>query len=225
MGAFATDAVFLPTEYMDAIVSAGGTVVVLPPQRLDAASVSRVLDGLDGLVISGGYDVDPALYGQVAHDDTDEPRSVRDEWELALLEGAMTRDLPVLGICRGAQVMNVLRGGTLHQPLPDVVGTTRHQGGGGVFASVRIDVVEGSLLSTIHDTAREVPVYHHQAIDCLGESLTVNARCDDGVIEGIEDPGLTFCIATQWHPEMDPGAARLYQAFVAAARDYRMDPQ
>lgn len=225
MGVFATEAVFLPASYMDSIVAAGGAVVVLPPQELDTASVARVLDGIDGLALSGGYDVDPALYGQVAHERTDEPRTVRDSWELALLEGAMERDLPVLGVCRGAQLMNVLRGGTLHQHLPDVVGTTRHQGSDGVFASVRVDVTDGSLLSTAHDASREVPVYHHQAIDTLGAGLAVTARSDDGVIEAIEDPSLTFCLATQWHPEQDDGSARLYEAFVAAARAYRSDPR
>lgn len=221
MGPFDTMAVFLPTSYGDAIVRAGGSIVVLPPQEPEAASVARILDGLDGLSISGGYDVDPAVYGHSAHPTTDEPRQDRDAWELALLAGAVARDMPILGVCRGAQVLNVLRGGTLHQHLPDVVGTTRHQGADGVFSSVPVATVPGTMLDDVHPVDRTVPVYHHQAIDTLGEGLVAAAWSEDGVIEAIEEPSLTFCIAAQWHPEQDPGSAPLYAAFVAAAHAYR----
>ncbi len=221
MGVWNTESVFLPLTYAQPIITAGATVVVLPPQPVNTAAVERVLDGIDGLAVSGGYDVDPALYGREAHPHTDEPRSVRDAWEMALLAAAHERDMPVLGVCRGAQVLNVLRGGTLHQHLPDLVGSTRHQGKDGVFATVPVELEPGSQLATVHDAARIVPVYHHQAIDALGEGLVVAARSDDGIIEAIEDPSRTFCVATQWHPEQDPGSARLYEAFVDAARTYR----
>ncbi len=221
MGVWDVPAVFLPTSYVNPITAAGASIVVLPPQEVDPATLSRILDGIDGLCISGGYDVDPASYGQSPHPQTDAPRGERDAWESALLSAALARKMPVLGVCRGAQVLNVVRGGTLHRHLPDVVGSSRHQGASGVFATVPVTVVEGTLLATLHPSAREVPVYHHQAIDSLGEGLVVSATSDDGVIEAIEDPSLDFCIAAQWHPEQDPGAARLYQGFVEAARAYR----
>jgi putative glutamine amidotransferase len=140
---------------------------------------------------------------------------------MALLAGAIERDMPILGVCRGAQVLNVLRGGTLHQHLPDVVASTRHQGHDGVFSSVPVTTVAGTALHAHHPVSRAVPVYHHQAIDILGEGLVAAAWSDDGVVEAIEDPSLTFCIAAQWHPEQDPDSTSLYDAFVDAARAYR----
>lgn len=221
MGAFDVNAVFLPTSYITPIIAAGASVVVLPPQDSDEATLSRILDGIDGLSISGGYDVNPAAYGQAAHAETDTPRDDRDAWEFALLRGALDRNMPVLGVCRGAQVLNVLRGGTLHQHLPDLVGSTRHHGADGVFSQVPVAVVKGTLLATMHSAARTVPVYHHQAIDVLGDALIASAWSDDDVIEAVEDPSLTFCVAIQWHPEQDPGSSAVYGAFVAAARAFR----
>ena len=221
MGVWDVPAIFLPTSYVKPIAAAGASVVVLPPQEVHRAAVSHILDGLDGLCVSGGYDVDPATYGHTQHPRTDAPRRDRDAWEFALLAGALERRMPVLGVCRGAQVLNVLRGGTLHQHLPEFVGSPRHQGADGVFAKVRVSVIEGSLLATLHPLVREVPVYHHQAIDVLGTGLVVSATCEDGVIEAVEDPSLTFCVAVQWHPEQDQGSAGLYAGFVEAAREYR----
>ncbi len=221
MGVWDVPAVFLPTSYTKPIVAAGASVVVLPPQEAHPPAVARILEGLYGLCVSGGYDVDPAAYGQPPHAQTDAPRNDRDAWELALLAAALEIDMPVLGVCRGAQVLNVLRGGTLHQHLPDVVGSPRHQGENGVFATVPVTVTEGTLLASLHPWRRDVPVYHHQAIDALGAGLEVSARSDDGVIEAIEDRSLTFCVAVQWHPEQDPGSASLYQGFVEATRAYR----
>jgi len=217
MGAFDVNAVFLPASYISPIIAAGANVVVLPPQEADPATVSRILDGLDGLSIAGGYDVNPAAYGHAAHAETDRPRDDRDAWEFALLRGALARNMPVLGVCRGAQVLNVLRGGTLHQHLPDIVGSTRYQGTDGVFVTVPISVASGTLLSSVHLGERHVPVYHHQAIDVLGDQLVASAWSDEDVIEAIEDPHLTFCVAVQWHPEQDPGSSSLYGAFVTAA--------
>ena len=141
MGVWDVPAVFLPTSYAKPIVAAGASVVVLPPQEADPDAVPRILDGLDGLCVSGGYDVDPSSYGQPPHRETDAPRRDRDEWEFALLAAALEREMPVLGVCRGAQVLNVLRGGSLHQHLPDVVGSPRHQGRDGVFATIPVSVV------------------------------------------------------------------------------------
>ena len=116
---------FLPAVYFQGITLAGGIAVLLPPQPVDCDIVNRVLDGLDGLVITGGKDIDPAVYGQLPHPASDEPGPDRDAWEFALLAGALKRKLPVLGICRGAQVLNVTLGGTLHQHLPDIIGPPR----------------------------------------------------------------------------------------------------
>jgi len=134
-----------------------------------------------------------------------------------LLRAADELDLPTLGVCRGAQVLNVARGGTLHQHVPDLVGSTRHQGSNGVFARLPVTVDPASLLGSLHPHAREVPVYHHQAIDALGEGLVVSARSDDGIIEAVEDPSRSFLLATQWHPEQDAGELGIYEGFVAAA--------
>lgn len=221
MGVWDVPAVFLPTSYVMPIAAAGAGIVVLPPQEADPGVVSRILAGLDGLCVAGGYDVDPAAYGRSPHAQTDAPRGDRDAWEFALLAAALEAKMPVLGVCRGAQVLNVLRGGTLHQHLPDVVGSSRHQGNDGVFATVPVRIAEGTLLATFHPLERAVPVYHHQAIDLLGAGLAVSARSDDGVIEAVEDPSLEFCVAVQWHPEQDPGSAGLYRGFVDAARAYR----
>lgn len=221
MGVWDVPAIFLPESYVRPIVAAGANVVVLPPQDVDARGVSRMLDGLDGLCIAGGYDVDPAAYGHSPHAQTDAPRVDRDVWELAVLAEALVRDMPVLGVCRGAQVLNVLRGGTLHQHLPDVVGSPRYQGEHGVFSTVPVSVVGGTLLATLQPLRGDVPVYHHQAVDRVGDGLRVSATSDEGVVEAVEDPSLTFCVAVQWHPEQDASSSGLYRGFVNAARAYR----
>ncbi|PKQ17639.1 MAG: gamma-glutamyl-gamma-aminobutyrate hydrolase [Actinobacteria bacterium HGW-Actinobacteria-8] len=220
MGVWNVPAVLLPTSYIVPIQRAGATIVVLPPQDADPASVGAVLDGLDGLCLSGGYDVDPATYSQDPHPETDAPRPQRDAWELALIAGARGRDMPMLGVCRGAQVLNVSRGGTLVQHVPDAVGHGGYQGSGGVFVTMPVSISPGTLLARIHPARRDVPVYHHQSIAQLGDGLVVSALGDDGIIEAVEDPSLTFCVAVQWHPEQDPGSASLYEAFVDAARKF-----
>ena len=134
-GVWDVRASFLPAIYIEGVTLAGGIATLLPPQPVDDAVAARVLDGLDGLVITGGRDVDPDRYAQAHHAATDEPARDRDAWEFALLRGALARRLPVLGICRGAQVLNVALGGTLHQHLPDVVGHDRHQRGNAVFTT------------------------------------------------------------------------------------------
>jgi len=214
-------AVFLPTSYVVPLQRAGATIVVLPPQETDPPSVAAVIDGLDGLCLAGGFDVDPATYAQEPHPETDAPRPDRDAWELALVAEAEQRDLPMFGVCRGAQILNVARGGTLIQHVPDVVGHGGYQGTHGVFTTMPVRLSPHTLLSRFHPAHRDVPMYHHQAIATVGRDLVVSARGDDGVIEAIEDPALTFCVATQWHPEQDAGAQDLYDAFVEAARVFR----
>ena len=224
-GVWDVPASFLPKVYFEAVTRAGGIAVLLPPQPVNAAIADRVLDGLDGLIITGGKDVDPSLYGQDAHPETDEPRPDRDGWESALLVRALEREIPFLGICRGAQVLNVALGGTLHQHLPDVVGDRRFQAGGGIFNSIGVDVLPESRLAEVlaEDAAAHlpdltVPVYHHQAIDELGAGLAVSARASDGTIQAVELPGEPFAVAVQWHPEESKKDLRLFAGLVAAAR-------
>jgi putative glutamine amidotransferase len=219
-GVWDAHAVFLPWAYAAPVVAAGGAVTVLPPQPPMPDAVAGVLSSVDGLYIAGGYDVDPAAYGESPHPETDAPRADRDAWEAALFEGACERGIPVLGVCRGAQLINVARGGTLLQHLPDVIGLTGYQGGDAVYRRVGVTVSEGSLLATMHPLTRDVPMYHHQAIDELGSGLTVSARSVDGVIEAIEDPSLQFCLAVQFHPERDD-LTGIWDAFVAAAAAHR----
>jgi putative glutamine amidotransferase len=214
---------FLPAIYFDGVRLAGGVAVLLPPQPVDGAIVDRVLDGLDGLIITGGRDMDPASYGQPPHRATDEPvedNRLRDAFELALFEGAFRRGMPVLGICRGAQVVNVAMGGTLHQHLPDVLGHTRHQQGNAVFSTSSVRTVAGTRLAALIGESSDAQCYHHQAIDKLGDGLIVSARDADGVIEAVEVPSDNFVLAVQWHPEERLDDLRLFAAVVAAAAAY-----
>jgi putative glutamine amidotransferase len=211
---------FLPHIYFEGITRAGGIAVLLPPQPVDDEIADRVLDGLDGLVITGGKDIDPARYGQAPHPKTDEPRHDRDAWEFALLVHALKRRIPVLGVCRGAQVLNVALGGTLHQHLPDVVGHSRHQAGNAVFSESRVHIVPSTRLATLIGEYSDEQCYHHQAIAELGRGLIVSAQDSDGVIEAVELPGDTFVLAVQWHPEERLNDLRLIAGVVAAAREY-----
>ena len=219
-GVWDVQASFLPHIYFEAVTRAGGIAVLLPPQPVDDEIANRVLDGLDGLVITGGKDVDPARYGQKPHPKTDEPRRDRDAWEFALLGAALKRGVPVLGICRGAQVLNVALGGTLHQHLPDAVGHSGHQAGNAEFSTSRVDIVPGTRLAGLLGGSSDEQCYHHQAIADLGEGLIVSASDADGVIEAVELPGDTFVLAVQWHPEERLSDLRLFAAIVEAAKVY-----
>ena len=219
-GVWDVSAGFLPATYFHGVIAAGGIAVLLPPQPADADVASRVLDSLDGLVITGGYDLDPATYGQQQHPATDQPRTARDAWEFALLRGALDRGLPVLGICRGAQVLNVAFGGTLHQHLPDVIGHSGHRAGNAVFTSLPVRTVVGTRLAALLGESVEARCYHHQAVAEVGEALVVSAWDADGVIEALEVPGEKFVLAVQWHPEESLDDLRLFSAIVDAARSY-----
>jgi putative glutamine amidotransferase len=219
-GVWDVRASFLPAIYIEGVNLAGGIVVLLPPQPVDADIAERVLDGLDGLIITGGRDVDPGAYGQQPHAATDEAvaeNRQRDALEFALLRGAIRRGMPVLGICRGAQVLNVALGGTLHQHLPDVLGHTHHQQGDAVFATSSIRTVPGTRVAALVGESSDAQCYHHQAIDQLGEGLMVTARDSDGVIEAVEIPGENFVLAVQWHPEERLDDLRLFAGVVQAA--------
>lgn len=223
-GVWDVPASFLPKQYFEAVNLAGGIAVLLPPQPVDAEIANRVLDSLDGLIVTGGKDVDPARYGQQPHPTTDRPRLDRDEWEDALLSAAIERELPFLGICRGLQVLNVSRGGSLIQHLPDVVGSNRYNLGGGVFATNQVVLEPGTQLAELLERSGSLAVqsYHHQAIDRVGDGLAVTARTDDGTIQAVELTTVPFGVAVQWHPEETVDDLRLFAGLVEAAGAYRM---
>jgi gamma-glutamyl-gamma-aminobutyrate hydrolase PuuD len=212
-------AALLPLNYADQVTAAGGVPVLLPPVPGIAAAVSR----LDGLVLTGGGDVDPARYGAAPHPRTRGVSLERDQAELDLLAAALAAGLPVLGICRGLQLLNIAQGGTLHQHLADLgpSGDAGHTPSPGTFGSHPVRVAAGSLLAGIlADGPLTVATAHHQAIDRLGAGLTATAWAEDGIIEAAELTGgdhHPFALAVQWHPEAgrDP---RLFQALVAAAQ-------
>jgi putative glutamine amidotransferase len=207
----------LPTQYLESVSRSGGLGVLLPPQPHDPGDVHEIVARLDGLVLTGGPDIDPSRYGSDLSDRHEGFEVGRDTWELSLLEAALRRDIPVFGICRGAQLMNVYFGGSLHQHLPDVVGHDRYRKPGQSFTNEPMSVVPGSTLASIVGPGRETPgaVQHHQAIDRVGEGLEVVARGFDGVVQGIEHPGFAWCLAVQWHPEENSADDRIMQAFVS----------
>ncbi|MGV1033658.1 MAG: gamma-glutamyl-gamma-aminobutyrate hydrolase family protein [Microbacteriaceae bacterium] len=220
-GVWDVRASFLPKVYIDGVTNAGGVAVLLPPQPVSTEIAEGVVARLDGLIVTGGADVDPARYGQDPHERTDQPRLDRDSWEDALLRAAIELNVPFLGICRGAQVLNVALGGTLHQHLPDLIGSTKYQLGGGEFRSEPVHTETGSTLHTLVGDDVAAPVYHHQAINQLGTGLRVTARSADDVIEAIELDGVSFGVAVQWHPEQDLDDIRLFAGLVDAARTHR----
>ncbi|MCV7197099.1 gamma-glutamyl-gamma-aminobutyrate hydrolase family protein [Mycobacterium angelicum] len=219
-GIWDVPACYLPADYFEGVSMAGGIAVLLPPQPADPEIVESLLDSLHALVITGGYDVDPAAYGQQPHPATDPPRTARDAWEFALLKAALDRGLPVLGICRGAQVLNVALGGTLHQHLPDVLGHSGHRAGNGVFTRLPVRTVPGTRVAALIGESADVPCYHHQAIDKVADGLVVSAGDIDGVVEALELPGDRFALAVQWHPEKSLDDLRLFTALIDAARSY-----
>lgn len=216
-------AAYLPRSYLDGVTRAGGVAVLLPPQPLDDGAAARALDALDGLIVTGGTDADPSLYGAQRHPSTDAPRPDRDAWEDALLKEAIARDLPFLGICRGLQMLNVSLGGTLIQHLPDVVGSDRYSVGGGEFATNEVEIDEESALAAVlgHAGSKTVRSYHHQALDRVASGLSVTARSDDGTVQAVELAGARFGLGVQWHPEEDAEDGRLFAGLVAAASEMR----
>jgi putative glutamine amidotransferase len=207
-------AVLLPANYAEQVAAAGGIPVLLPPLPGVAAAVDRI----DGLLLTGGGDVDPGRYGADPHPATARVSGPRDAAELELLDAAVAAGKPVLGICRGMQLLNVARGGTLCQHVPNDAG---HAPAPGTFGAHPVKVAAGSRLAGIlgaDGSGVDVPTAHHQSIDRLGDGLVATAWAEDGVIEAVEpsEDGDQFLLAVQWHPEAgtDP---RLIGALVAAA--------
>ena len=190
-------ATLVPQAYVRAVTAAGGRAVVLPPDDLDA----DVLGVLDGLLLAGGADLDPGRYGQPA-DPRTESRPDRDAGELTLLTAALTTDLPVLGVCRGMQLLAVAYGGALHQHLPDVVGHDGHRPAPGVYGTHPVRFAPDSRAGAVMAGVDRVNSYHHQAVADAG-GLTVTGWADDGVVEAVEDPARRFVLGVQWHPEND----------------------
>jgi putative glutamine amidotransferase len=204
-------AVVLPYAYVEGLERAGARVLVVPPSPHDVASV---VDRLDALVVAGGADLDPALYDEPPHAETRGVREDRDAGELPLLVEALRRDLPVLGICRGMQLMAVAHGGSLVQHLPDVVGHDRHRPRPGVYGRHEVRLAPGSVVASVLGEQVDVPSYHHQGLGSPG-SLTVSGWADDGTPEAVEDPGRRFALGVLWHPEADTDP-RLFDALLAA---------
>lgn len=214
-GVWDLPSVLLPVAYVQAVVAAEGLPLLLPPIPV---VIEAVLPRLDGLILAGGPDIEPSRYGADPLESTGAPRVDRDAAELGLVTAALAAGRPVLGICRGLQMLNVARGGTLHQHLPDILDSSEHAPAPAVYGHHPIKVSPGSLLAeSLGRTEAEVPSYHHQGIDKLGTGLTVSAVAPDGTIEAIEDQSMPFCLAVQWHPEVgdDPS---LFTALIAAAR-------
>ena len=220
-GVWEQSADLLHAEYADAIVRAGGVPVLLPPAAADSDTAIALVDRLDGLVIAGGADVDPGLYGEEPHPETANWRPDRDAWELALIRAANEAELPTLGICRGMQLMAVAGGGTLTQHTPDVVGHHEHSPGGPDFGATDIETLPGSQVAAAAPGGVIGPCHHHQSVD-LHPGFEATAWAGDGTVEAMEAPGPRFCVAVQWHPEMhshcpaatpgDPLFASLIQA-------------
>jgi putative glutamine amidotransferase len=202
----------LPYTYVRAVSDAGGRPVLLP--TIPGADETGTLDLLDGLILGGGPDIDPALYGRAAGPHTVVSAPERDEAESALLRGALERDLPVLGICRGMQLLNIVRGGTLVQHLPE------HATPPGSFTRHEVVVQPDSVVGAAIGGHADVHSGHHQGVESVGRGLCVVGRAPDGVIEAIEDPSARFCVGVLWHPEQ--GSDReLFRALVAAAASGR----
>lgn len=211
----------LKQDYLDAIAGAGAIPLVVSPEATSATDL--VVSHLDGLMLVGGLDVDPASYGEPLLNDTVDPSPQRDALELALLRSALGRRVPILAICRGHQVLNVARGGTLWQDLPTQRpdGLGHSQRGDPHSAGHELQVAEGSLLHRIVGSERlSANSFHHQAIRRLGQGLRPTAWSSDGLVEAVEDPAHRFVLGVQWHPEemLDSAPHRaLFKAFVQAA--------
>jgi putative glutamine amidotransferase len=220
-GPWDTEAHVLARSYADQVQAAGGIAVLLPPDPSASEDPEPWLDVLDGLIITGGADVEPAAYGAEPHPQTGGWVPERDAFEIALARGAMERDLPLLGVCRGMQIMNVARGGTLIQHLPDDVGHEDHRRVLGTFDNADHDVrlADGSLARRIAgEPVHSTKSHHHQGVDRIGEGLEVTgwATIDD-LPETIEEPTCRFVLGVQWHPEAD-GDSHLIPALVEEAR-------
>jgi putative glutamine amidotransferase len=218
-GAWDTEAALVPGDYVHAVERAGGRPLLVPPSD---AGVEETLDAVDGLIFSGGSDLEPELYGQDPHPETYGVVPERDRAELALLTAALERDLPVLAICRGSQVLNVALGGDLVQHLPDLVGHEQHKHTPGVFADHDVDVENGTRLAALLGDRAPVKSHHHQGFGRLGDGLRASAHAEDGAVEAVEASARRFALGVLWHPEAGEDM-KLFEALVEEAARYRAE--
>jgi gamma-glutamyl-gamma-aminobutyrate hydrolase PuuD len=222
-GSWHRPAAVLPESYYELVGAAGGRPLLLPPLKNAPTGpgfgAAEVIAALDGLVLTGGGDVDPVSYGETPRPDVGGVDPVRDGSEQALLAAALAADMPVLAICRGLQILNIARGGTLHQHLPDVVGHDGHRHAPSVFGEVKVTTTPDSATAAIFGSSVTVLCSHHQSIDRLGTGLIPTAFAEDGVIEAVELPGPPLVLGVQWHPE-EGGDQGPFAALVEAARAY-----
>jgi putative glutamine amidotransferase len=216
-GVWEEAAALIPLTYVQAVNRAGGRPLIVPPSD---DGIEETLDALDGILFSGGSDIDPEAYGAEAHPETNGVRPERDRAELALLRGALERDMPVLAICRGSQVLNVARGGDLVQHLPEVVGDDKHKHTPGAFSDHDVELKRGTRLQRVLGDRAPVKSHHHQGYGRIGEGLVEAAWAEDGTVEALEDPEQRFALAVLWHPEAGEDLA-LFEELVEEARGYR----
>jgi gamma-glutamyl-gamma-aminobutyrate hydrolase PuuD len=216
-GYWTLPAALIPLSYVESVDLAGGRPLLIPPT---SDAIEETLEVLDGLILSGGADIDPELYGADRHAETALTHPHRDEAELALLEAALARDMPVLAICRGMQMLNVVYQGDLHQHLPELVGHEGHRAVAGAFSDHDVRLDRDSKLGALIGPRAPVKSSHHQGVDQVGAGLDAVAWAEDGSIEAIEDTRRRFAIGVLWHPE-EGEDKRLFSALVDEARAYR----
>lgn len=220
-GVWQNQAAVVPGKYVTGVVAAGGTPVLLPPVGTDES----VLNLLDGLIVIGGVDVDPSHYGADPHPRT-AAQPERDDHDIRLTRAALASGLPLFAICRGAQVLNVVLGGTLYQHVPDLLPESTYQPSPGVFGTVEFTTAPGTITADLLGEAATASCYHHQSVDRLGAGLRATAWAPDGTIEAVEcvqAPG--WVLGVQFHPEENPDDSRLFVGFVVAAATYHHDRQ
>jgi putative glutamine amidotransferase len=209
-------AIISPARYVEAVQRAGGRPILLPPDPEDAEDPNGILDLLAALIVTGGAgDLNPALYDEEPHPETGPVQEERDAYELALVRGALTREMPILGICRGMQVLNVAYDGSIEQHLPDVLGHEEHRHTLGTFADHEVRLDPGSLAARAAGSeSTPVKSHHHQGIKEVGRGLKVTGWAEDDVVEALEDPSCRFMLGVLWHPEEDENS-QLIKALVS----------
>lgn len=220
------EAVLLPRNYLEEVNRAGGLAVLLAPDAQLVERPEEALELLDGLLLAGGADIDPASYGQTPHTQTQDSVPERDEFEIALTRAAIEREVPLLGICRGMQLINVALGGTLTQHLPEHLAHEEHRRVIGTFdgSDHDVEVIDGTLAAAVISAGRHATKsHHHQGVDRLGDGLAVGARSalGDDLVEAIELPGRDFVLGVQWHPEAD-ASSPVIGGLVEAARAHAL---
>lgn len=216
-GAWVEEAALVPLAYVRAIERAGGRPLVIPPSE---GAIEETLAVLDGILFSGGSDLDPALYDAEAHPETQGVHEARDRAEMALLTAALERDMPVLAVCRGSQVLNVARGGDLVQHLPEVLGHEEHKHTPGQYSDHEVTLEPDTRVGGLLGERTPVKSHHHQGFGRIGEGLREAGHAEDGTVEALEDPSKRFAVGVLWHPEEGEDMA-LFEALVEQAAQYR----